>query len=96
MVQMMKITVDYTEDAPHDHLIKNSILQMCLSIINYLGWNGDFNPRQAWGKLSMLALNLRNIVIMITLSSNTININKNTMTPLDEPGKHAVSLSLFV
>lgn len=85
MVQMMKITVDYTEDAPHDHLIKNSILQMCLSIINYLGWNGDFNPRQAWGKLSMLALNLRNIVIMITLSSNTININKNTMTPLDEP-----------
>ncbi|KAI1775011.1 RNA polymerase II mediator complex subunit Sin4 [Hypoxylon cercidicola] len=85
MVSMMKIAVDYTEDAPHDHLIKNSVLQMCLSIINYLGWRGNFQPRQAWGKLSMLALNLRNIVIMITLSSNTINLNKNTMTPLDEP-----------
>ncbi|KAL7627995.1 Mediator of RNA polymerase II transcription subunit 16 [Parahypoxylon ruwenzoriense] len=88
MVQMMKITVDYTEDAPHDHLIKNGILQMCLSIINYLGWKGDFQPRQAWGKLSMIALNLRNIVIMITLSSNTINMNKgsaNNTTPLDEP-----------
>ncbi|KAI1141912.1 RNA polymerase II mediator complex subunit Sin4 [Hypoxylon sp. FL0543] len=85
MMQMMKITVDYTEDAPHDHLIKNSALQMCLSIMNYLGWKGDFKPRQAWGKLSMLALNLRNIVIMITLSSNPIPINKSTMTPLDEP-----------
>lgn len=89
---MMKIAVDYTEDAPHDHLIKNSVLQMCLSIINYLGWRGDSQPRQSWGKLSMLALNLRNIVIMITLSSNTININKSTMTPLDEPGKSNPSL----
>ncbi|KAI5865169.1 RNA polymerase II mediator complex subunit Sin4 [Durotheca rogersii] len=88
MVQMMKITVDYTEDAPHDHLIKNGVLQMCLSIINYLGWKGDSQPRQAWGKLSTIALSLRNIVIMITLSSNTINMSKNgasNMTPLDEP-----------
>ncbi|KAI1102358.1 RNA polymerase II mediator complex subunit Sin4 [Jackrogersella minutella] len=85
MVQMLKIAVDYTEDTPHDHLIKNSILQMCLSISSYLGWRGDFKPRQAWGKLAMIALNLRNIVIMITLSSNTLNINKTTMIPLDEP-----------
>ncbi|KAI1379569.1 RNA polymerase II mediator complex subunit Sin4 [Hypoxylon crocopeplum] len=85
MVQMMKITVDYTEDAPHDQLIKNNILQMCLSVINYLGWRGDSQPRRAWGKLSMVALNLRNIVILITLSSNTITLNKSTMTPLDEP-----------
>ncbi|KAI1386709.1 RNA polymerase II mediator complex subunit Sin4 [Hypoxylon trugodes] len=85
MVQMMKITVDYTEDAPHDHLIKNGVLQMCLSISNYLGWRGDSKPRQAWGKLSMVALNLRNIVIMITLSSNNISVNKGSMTPLDEP-----------
>ncbi|KAI0889256.1 RNA polymerase II mediator complex subunit Sin4 [Annulohypoxylon maeteangense] len=85
MVQMMKITVDYTEDAPHDHLIKNGILQMFLSVSNYLGWRGNFQPRQPWGKLAMLALNLRNIVIMITLSSNTINMNKTTMNPLDEP-----------
>lgn len=98
MVQMMKITVDYTEEAPHDHLIKNNILQMCLSIINYLGWRGDYQPRQSWGKLSMLALNLRNIVIMITLSSNTITINKNAMNPLDEPGRFALPFSqkLFV
>ncbi|OTB06539.1 hypothetical protein M426DRAFT_9670 [Hypoxylon sp. CI-4A] len=85
MVQMMKITVDYTEDTPHDHLIKNGILQMCLSITNYLGWRGDALPRQSWGKLSMIALNLRNTVIMITLSSNNITLNKTTLTPLDEP-----------
>ncbi|KAI2621233.1 RNA polymerase II mediator complex subunit Sin4 [Hypoxylon sp. NC1633] len=85
MVQLMKITVDYTEDAPHDHLIRNSVLQMCFSIINYLGWRGDLQPRQTWGKLSILALNLRNIVIMVTLASNNITINKITMTPLDEP-----------
>ncbi|KAI0128050.1 RNA polymerase II mediator complex subunit Sin4 [Hypoxylon sp. NC0597] len=86
LTQLMKITVDYTEDAPHDHLIKNSALQMCFSIMNYLGWKGDLKPRQALGKLSMLALNIRNIVIMITLSSNVIPINtKSTMTPLDEP-----------
>lgn len=88
----MKITVDYTEDAPHDHLIKNSILQMCLSVTNNLGWRGDFQPRQTWGKLSMIALNLRNIVIMITLSSNSINHNKTTMTPLDEPGKFIIPI----
>ncbi|XDG09251.1 hypothetical protein ABKA04_008866 [Annulohypoxylon sp. FPYF3050] len=85
MVQMMKITVDYTEDAPHDHLIKNGILQMFLSISNYLGWKGNFQPRQPWGKLAMLALNLRNIVIMITLSNNTITVKQSTTTPLDEP-----------
>ncbi|KAI1206459.1 RNA polymerase II mediator complex subunit Sin4 [Annulohypoxylon truncatum] len=85
MVQMMKFTVDYTEDAPHDHLIKNGILQIFLSISNYLGWRGNYQPRQPWGKLAMIALNLRNIVIMITLSSNHININKNSMNPLDEP-----------
>lgn len=87
---MMKIAVDYTEDAPHDHLIKNNVLQMCLSIMNYLGWRGNFQPRQAWGKLSMIALNLRNIVIMITLSSNNITVNKNLMTPLDESGKSSL------
>lgn len=93
MVQMMKITVDYTEDAPHDHLIKNGILQMFLSISNYLGWKGNFQPRQPWGKLAMLALNLRNIVIMITLSNNTITVKQSTTTPLDEPGKTSSPLS---
>ncbi|KAI8958722.1 mediator complex, subunit Med16 [Daldinia sp. FL1419] len=84
-VQQMKITVDYTEDAPHDNLIKNNILQVCLSFLNYLGWRGDFQPRKGWGKLSMLALNLRNIIVMITLSNNQIPLGKSTITPLDEP-----------
>lgn len=85
-VQQMKITIDYTEDALHDSLIKNGILQVCLSIINYLGWRGDLQPRQGWGKLALLALNLRNITVMMHLSNSQIPIhNKTTITPLDEP-----------
>ncbi|KAI1077092.1 RNA polymerase II mediator complex subunit Sin4 [Whalleya microplaca] len=85
MMTMMKMTVDYSEDAPHDHLIRNNILQLCLSILNHLGWKGEFKSRSPWGKLSMLAVNLRNIVILISLASNTPNAMKGQTTPLDEP-----------
>ncbi|KAI1807196.1 mediator complex, subunit Med16 [Daldinia bambusicola] len=85
-VQQMKIHIDYTEDSQHDNLIKNGILQVCFSIMNYLGWRGDFKTRQGWGKLALLALNLRNVIIMSHLSNSQIPIhNKTTITPLDEP-----------
>ncbi|KAI0007080.1 RNA polymerase II mediator complex subunit Sin4 [Xylariaceae sp. FL0662B] len=85
LMTMLKMTVDYSEDAPHDHLIRNNILQLCFSILNHLGWKGEFKSRSPSGKLSMLAVSLRNIVILISLASNTPNIVKGQTTPLDEP-----------
>ena len=83
---MMKIAVDYSEDAHHDQLVRNSHLQLCLSILNHLGFRGEFRPRDFCSKFALLALNVRNIVILITIASNSpINL-KEKLSPLDEPG----------
>ncbi|ORY62102.1 RNA polymerase II mediator complex subunit Sin4 [Pseudomassariella vexata] len=84
MVKMMRIAVDYSEEAPHDNLVRNNMLQLCLSTLNHLGWRGEYQPRTFHSKLSMLALNLRNIVILITIASNGPGIAKDR-SPLDEP-----------
>lgn len=86
MVRMMRIAVDYSEDAQHvsDNLVRNNMLQMCLSTLNHLGWKGEYKVRSFRSKLSMFALNLRNIVILITIASNG-SINVKDRTPLDEP-----------
>ncbi|KAI1504605.1 RNA polymerase II mediator complex subunit Sin4 [Biscogniauxia marginata] len=85
MVHITRITIDYSEEIPHDHLIRNNTLQLCFSILNHLGWNGEFQPRHLRSKLSMLALNLRNIVILVSLASNAPNAMRGQMSPLDEP-----------
>ncbi|KAH8676246.1 RNA polymerase II mediator complex subunit Sin4 [Xylariales sp. PMI_506] len=84
MVRMMRIAVDYSEDSHHDGLVRNNLLQLCLSTLNHLGWNGEFQPRSFRSKMAMFALNLRNIVILITIASNTPSHMKDR-TPLDEP-----------
>lgn len=82
---MLKIPVDYSEDTHHDSLVRNSSLQMCLSILNHLGYKGMFQPRSFGGKFAMLALNARNVVILITIASNTpVNVRER-LSPLDEP-----------
>ncbi|OLN95927.1 Mediator of RNA polymerase II transcription subunit 16 [Colletotrichum chlorophyti] len=84
IVRMLKIPVDYSEDTHHDSLVRNSSLQMCLSILNHLGYKGMFQPRSFGGKFAMLALNARNVVILITIASNTpVNIREK-LSPLDE------------
>lgn len=81
---MLKVPVDYSEDTHHDSLVRNSSLQMCLSILNHLGYKGMFQPRTFGGKFAMLALNARNVVILITIASNTpVNIREK-LSPLDE------------
>ncbi|KAF6814593.1 mediator of rna polymerase ii transcription subunit 16 [Colletotrichum sojae] len=85
IVRMLKIPVDYSEDTHHDSLVRNSSLQMCLSILNHLGYKGMFQPRSFGGKFAMLALNARNVVILITIASNTpVNVRER-LSPLDEP-----------
>ncbi|KAI1180670.1 RNA polymerase II mediator complex subunit Sin4 [Nemania sp. FL0916] len=85
LVQLMRIPVDYSDDLPHDQLIRNQPLQVCFSIFSHFGWNGEFHARQFQSKLSTLALGLRNAVILVTLASSAPNMVKAASSPLDEP-----------
>lgn len=86
IVRMLKINVDYSEEAHHDQLIRNHSLLLCLSILNHLGFRGEFRPRAFCGKFAMLALNVRNIAILITIANNTSsNLKDKLLNPLDEP-----------
>jgi hypothetical protein len=88
LVRILKVTIDYSEEAHHDSLVRNNNLQLCLSVLNHLGFRGQFKPRTFGGKFSVLALNIRNIVILITIASNTPVTLKQTLSPLDEHGKY--------
>ncbi|KAK3945310.1 RNA polymerase II mediator complex subunit Sin4 [Diplogelasinospora grovesii] len=85
IVKLLKIHVDYSEEVHHDQLVRNQHLQLCLSIINHFGFQGEFKPRSFDGRFAMLALNVRNIVILITIASNTPVNLKEKLSPLDEP-----------
>ncbi|KAK5652559.1 hypothetical protein OQA88_10320 [Cercophora sp. LCS_1] len=85
IINMVKVSVDYSEEAHHDQLVRNSNLLFCLSILNHLGFHGEFHPRTFGGKFAMLALNVRNIVILITIASNTPVNLKEKLSPLDDP-----------
>ncbi|KAI0432615.1 RNA polymerase II mediator complex subunit Sin4 [Xylaria sp. FL1042] len=85
LVQIMRITVDYSEDIPHDHLIRNQHLQFCFSIFNHLGWNGEYKARHFLSKLSTIALSLRNTVILVSLASSAPSAVRAASSPLDEP-----------
>ncbi|CAJ2513288.1 Uu.00g014070.m01.CDS01 [Anthostomella pinea] len=85
MVQINRSTIDYSEESPHDHLIRNNTLQLCFSILNHLGWEGEFKPRHYRSKFAVLALNMRNIVILVSLASNAPNAMRGSSSPLDEP-----------
>ena len=86
LTRILKIQIDYTEETHHDSLMRNAPLQSCLSIMNSLGFDGEGRPRSFMGKLSMFSLHMRNIVILVTLASNTPVTVREKMSPLDEPG----------
>ncbi|KAK0633513.1 mediator complex, subunit Med16 [Immersiella caudata] len=85
IINMVKVPVDYSEESHHDQLVRNHHLQFCLSILNHLGFHGEFQPRSFGGKFAMLALNVRNIVILITIANNTPVNLKEKLSPLDDP-----------
>lgn len=89
IIRMLKVHIDYSEDAHHDSLVRNHQLQLCLGLLNHLGFNGEFRPRSFSSKFAMLALSVRNIVILITIANNTPLNLKEKLNPLDEPGKQA-------
>ncbi|ESZ94032.1 hypothetical protein SBOR_5610 [Sclerotinia borealis F-4128] len=88
LAKILKIIVDYSEEAHYDVLIRNTTIQLCLSIQNSLGFRGDFNPRKFAGKFSWLVLQLRNIVVLVTMAANMKvpgPTHEKTSTPLDDP-----------
>ncbi|KAF4455021.1 mediator of rna polymerase ii transcription subunit 16 [Fusarium austroafricanum] len=85
LIRILKIQIDYSEDTHHDSLVRNGSLQYCLSIMNALGFRGDFSPRSFQGKFSMLLLNVRNVVVLITIASNTPVTVREKLSPLDDP-----------
>ena len=92
LVLMLNINVDYSEEAHHDQLVRNVQLQFVMSLLNHFGFRGEFKPRSFSSKFAMLGLNLRNIVILITVASNSpMNMTKEKWTPLDEAGEPLLS-----
>lgn len=88
LVFMLGVNVDYSEESHHDHLVRNMQLLLVMSILNHFGFRGDFQRRSFNGKFTMLSLNIRNIIILITLASNSpLSPMKEKISPLDEPGK---------
>ncbi|KLU84072.1 hypothetical protein MAPG_03117 [Magnaporthiopsis poae ATCC 64411] len=83
VARMLKIHIDYSEEAHHDQLVRNHHLQLCLSILHHMGLYGEFNPRSFGGKFGAVALGVRSIVILITIASHTYKADK--LVPLDEP-----------
>ncbi|EAQ92567.1 hypothetical protein CHGG_00802 [Chaetomium globosum CBS 148.51] len=84
-VNMLKIVVDYSENTHHEQLVKNVPLQHCLSVINHLGFHGDFRPRSHGGKFAMLALSVKGAFLVITVASNSPIGTKEKLIPLDDP-----------
>lgn len=89
LVFLLNINVDYSEEAHHDQLVRNVQLQFVMSLLSHCGFKGEFKPRSFNGRFAMLGLNVRNIVILITLASNSpMHPIKEKITPLDEPGEY--------
>ncbi|KAK4195172.1 putative mediator of RNA polymerase II transcription subunit 16 [Triangularia verruculosa] len=87
IITLLRTVVDYSEEQ-HQHvdtLIRNNQLQSCLSLLNHFGFNGNFQPRLFHGKFASVALNLRNIIVLIVLANHTPSKSQpSLMNPLDE------------
>lgn len=85
----LKVNVDYSEDTHTDSLIRNTTIQLTLCIQNSLGFQGEFNPRRFGGKLGWLILQLRSIVVFVTMASSVKRSegpSGEPTSPLDDPG----------
>ncbi len=66
----MKFHVDYSEESHHDTLIRNPSIQLCLSIQNSLGYNGEGQPRYFAAKLGWISLQIRNCIVLMTMAAS--------------------------
>ncbi|KAM3562348.1 hypothetical protein MY1884_001847 [Beauveria asiatica] len=85
VIKLLKVQIDYTQESHHESLMRNTSLQYCMSIMNSLGFKGENAPRTSQGKFAYIFLNVRIIVVLATLASNTPPQARDKMSPLDEP-----------
>ncbi|RFU33515.1 hypothetical protein B7463_g2798, partial [Scytalidium lignicola] len=85
--RVFKITVDYSEEQHYDLLIRNTTIQLCLSIQNSLGFQGENSSRSFGGKFAWIVLQLRNIVVLVTMAANmkVPNLANDKTSPLEDP-----------
>ncbi len=86
IIRILRLQVDYSEEMHHDSLMRNAPLQSCLSIMHSLGFRGEARRRSFQSKFATVDINIRNVVILITLASNTPMNVREKMSPLDEHG----------
>ncbi|GJN83792.1 mediator complex subunit [Purpureocillium lilacinum] len=84
IIRILRLQVDYSEEMHHDSLMRNAPLQSCLSIMHSLGFRGEARRRSFQSKFATVDINIRNVVILITLASNTPMNVREKMSPLDE------------
>ncbi|KAN0117358.1 mediator of RNA polymerase-like protein II transcription subunit 16 [Hyaloscypha variabilis] len=87
--RILKVHMDYSEESHHDVLVRNTTIQLCLCIQNSLGFKGEFNSRTFSGKFAWLVLQLRNIVVLVTMAAN-LNVpqsgpESDKKSPLEDP-----------
>lgn len=87
LIRILKVQIDYTDiDQPHDNLIRNAVLQSCLSIMHSIGYKGRLKPQSFCSKMAMINLNVRNVNLLITMAINSPPPLRERTNPLDEDG----------
>ena len=86
--KILNVNFDYVEEAHYDVLIRNTTIQLGLTIQQSLGFRGEFHPRTFAGKFSRIVLDLRNIVVVVTMAANmkVKGPNGEPSSPLEDPG----------
>ncbi|KAK3498175.1 mediator complex, subunit Med16 [Neurospora crassa] len=82
LVNLLKLNFDFSDEGHYDSLVRSPLFQISLSILNHMGFRGEFRPRPFEGKLSFLILQMRNFIVLVSLS---LNAPKSLgISPLDE------------
>ncbi|KAK0128828.1 mediator complex subunit [Cadophora gregata] len=87
--RILKVNLDYSEETHHDVLVRNTSIQLCLSIQQSLGFKGQFKQRTFSSKFAWIVLQLRNIVVLVSMAANLhISSGPNATeksSPLEDP-----------
>lgn len=62
--------MDFSEESHHDNLVRNPSVQLCLSIQNSFGFNGDSKTRDFAAKCGWIGLQTRNCVVLMTMATS--------------------------
>jgi mediator of RNA polymerase II transcription subunit 16 len=94
LYRIIKVPMDYSEETHYDLLIRNTTIQLCHSIQSSLGFKGNLQPRGFSSKFGWLVLQLRNIVVLVTMAANmkVPAPNNERKTPLEDPGLWPLSV----